>query len=82
MVSTDIAYINFDRTRSNHGAINVVKQHRFLTNLIEKLKTEVPTASCSFCLSFAAVPTIVFVPRAGWRQGGPCGLPCLPRCPL
>lgn len=40
MVSTDIAYINFDRTRSNHGAINVVKQHRFLTSLIEKLKTE------------------------------------------
>jgi Zn-dependent M16 (insulinase) family peptidase len=40
MVSTDIAYTNFDRIRSNHGANNVVKQHRFLTNLLEKLKNE------------------------------------------
>lgn len=40
MVSTDITHTNFDRIRSNHGANNVVKQHRFLTNLLEKLKNE------------------------------------------
>lgn len=40
MASTDILHTIFSQSKSNHAVYNVIKQHRFLSNLLEKLKTE------------------------------------------
>ncbi|KAL6068377.1 putative zn2+-dependent endopeptidase insulinase superfamily protein [Balamuthia mandrillaris] len=62
MVIADSKWINFDSKKSNHGVTNLIKQHRFLTSVLEQLEKDEKSAN-EVCEQFEEFRKILCHPQ-------------------